>query len=84
MMSAPGILSYSYRQRAPIERLVAHLHRLGPRALAEFLDALSVAHGIGPAIVRQLEQYHRLDRLTLAALRGDRFAPAPTRRVGGA
>ena len=81
MMGRAGILSHDYACRAPVERLVEHLQRLGPRALAEFLDALSIEHGIGAAIVAKLEEYRRIHPLALSVTRGDRFAPPPMRRM---
>ena len=70
-----------YARRVQIEKLVAHLHSLGPRALAEFLSALSLEQGIGGAVIARLEEYRRLQPTTLAALGGDKFAPAPLRSV---
>jgi hypothetical protein len=56
-------------------RLVGHLHRLGPRATAEFLDKLGARYLIRTGIEQQLEDYGRLNPKTLAAIGGDRFPP---------
>jgi hypothetical protein len=68
--------------RMRFERGAQHLHRLGPRAVSEFV--LEVADQIGglPCIVDQLGQYER--RLTPAMVRmtgGDRSPPRLPRAV---
>jgi hypothetical protein len=78
---ARPLFDHNYQHRAPIERLVEHLHELGPRALAEFLSALSIELGIGSLIVAKLHEYGQIDPILLAAVRGDRFAPPPLRSV---
>jgi hypothetical protein len=77
------LLAHDHQRRAPVERLVAHLHSLGPRAFAEFLDELAMAHGIVADILARLELYAHLRAEQLSACRGDRFAPAPVRAIGG-
>jgi hypothetical protein len=59
-----------------------HLHRLGPRATAEFLGDVADQIGGMPAIVALLAEYER--RLSPAMLRatgGDRFPPRRLRAV---
>jgi hypothetical protein len=82
-MSSVALLPHNYRDRAPLERLVLHLHGLGPRPLAEFLNALATEHGIGAEIVVKLREYQRLDADVVSALGAHGFAPAPLRQVGG-
>lgn len=77
------LLPHRYDERAPIERLVTHLHDLRPRALAEFLSALSEEHGIGLEIIAKLEEFCRLNLAMLRATGGDQFAPKPLRSIGG-
>jgi hypothetical protein len=62
--------------------LVSHLHQLGDRALAGFLDDLSCEVGCAASIERLLAKYRGLDRETLTSLGVDRFALAPLRAVG--
>jgi hypothetical protein len=50
-MSNVPLLPHIYRDRAPLERLVLHLHGLGPQPLAEFLNALATEHDIAAEIV---------------------------------
>jgi hypothetical protein len=73
-----------YARRARVERLVIHLHALGPRVLAEFLDALAAEHGIGAEIAQQLKDYRNLSPDEVTITGADRFPFAPTRRVEGA
>ena len=65
-----------------VQRGVEHLHRLGPRATAEFLGDVADQIGGMPAIVALLAEYER--RLSPAMLRaagGDRFPPRRLRAV---
>jgi hypothetical protein len=82
-MSNVPLLPHIYRDRAPLERLVLHLHALGPRPLAEFLNALATEHDISAEIVAKLREYQRLDAGVVSALGAHRFAPAPLRQIGG-
>lgn len=75
-------LSHSYERRAAIERLCSHLCQLGPRAVAEFLSALSLEHGLGNEITAKLQEYWEIDAETLKAVGGYRFAHTPTREIG--
>lgn len=63
-----------------LQRAAAHLHALGPRAVAEFLEEIGRAHGIGDDLVRRLDAWQRLDPATLRAVLdafagGRQFAP---------
>lgn len=66
------------------ERQVEQLHRLGSRVVYELLDQLARDHGIGADLDWQLQRFAGLDPEILAAVGGDKFAPNPTRLVGGA
>jgi hypothetical protein len=53
------------------QRLVEHLHRLGPAPLCYFLREVEN----GASIPEHLERYSRIDPDFVRALGGDRFAP---------
>jgi hypothetical protein len=53
------------------QRLVEHLHRLGPAPLGHFLREVEN----GASIHDHLERYARIDPAFVRALGGDRFAP---------
>jgi hypothetical protein len=60
------------------DRACERLHRLGPRAVGEFLAELGAAYLIRTPIETQLERYTaRLDRDTIRAVGGHKFASAP-------
>jgi hypothetical protein len=83
-MSAGSLLpANNFPDRARAQRLVDHLATLGSRALGEFLDELGRREGVTAAIRRQLEIYAKLTPEMLRAVGADRWAPAPTRVVGG-
>ena len=82
-MSTELLPHCDYPRRAKIERLVSHLHGLGPRPLAEFLDALAIENGIGAAIIAKLAEYGRLSPSIVAAVGGDMFPLVPLREIGG-
>jgi hypothetical protein len=69
----PAVLSRLRRQR-----LVEHLHRLGPAPLGHFLREIEN----GASIPDRLEAYAQIDPAFVRALGGDRYAPA-LRVVGG-
>lgn len=57
--------------RLPRQRLVSHLHRLGPSPLGHFLREIEA----GANVAERLDRYARLDPDFVRALGGDRFAP---------
>jgi hypothetical protein len=68
-------------ERLRLERGAAHLHRLGPRATAELLAALTARIGGGPALLGLLAEYERLSPGMVRAAGGDRFPPRPLHLV---
>jgi hypothetical protein len=79
--ASPLLPHNDYPARARRQRQVEHLHELGPRAMAEFLDELARRYDIADAIRDLLADYGRLSPDELGVTGGDRFAPAPARRV---
>jgi hypothetical protein len=77
------LLPHDYARRAPIEHRCLHLWRCGARTLSHFLDELASEHDIAAEIAAKLDRYCQIDADILIAVGGDRFAPAPTRIVGG-
>jgi hypothetical protein len=59
------------RQRLRRQRLVLHLHRLGPSPLGHFLREVEN----GANIPDHLERYAKIDPAFVRALGGDRYAP---------
>lgn len=68
--------------RLRMQRAVAHLHELGPRALMEFLIETSILLDGSPTIQALLTKYQDLSPELLRAVGGDRFPPRPLRVVG--
>jgi len=62
------------RQRLRRQRLVSHLHRLGPSPLGHFLREVEVATWAD--VTARLERYAEIDPEFVRALGGDRFAPS--------
>jgi hypothetical protein len=60
------------RRQLRRQRLVQHLHRLGPAPLGHFLREIEA----GAAIPEHLERYSRIDPEFIRAYGGDRFAPS--------
>lgn len=58
-----------------LQRGAEHLHRLGPRATAEFLSELACRIGGAPAIMALLTEYGRVSPGMVRAAGGDRFPP---------
>lgn len=68
--------------RLRLQRGVEHLHRCGPRAVAEFLVDLDRRVGGMPATLGLLTEYQaRLTPQMLRAVGGDRFPRRPLRVV---
>jgi hypothetical protein len=83
-VSGHGLLPRDdFAARARAQRLVDHLATLGSRALGEFLDELGRREGVTAAIHRRLDNYAKLTPEMLRAVDADRWAPAPTRAIGG-
>jgi hypothetical protein len=61
------------------QRLVEHLHRLGPAPLGHFLREVEN----GASISDHLERYAKIDPAFVRALGGDRYAPALHAVEGG-
>jgi hypothetical protein len=61
--------------RFRIERGSEHLHRLGARAIAEFLAEGIADGGDTPSLLNRLQRYQQLDPATLRAVGGDQFPP---------
>jgi hypothetical protein len=61
------------RQRLRRQRLVEHLHRLGPSPIGHFLREVEVATGAD--VTARLERYAKIDPEFVRALGGDRYAP---------
>ncbi len=62
-------------------REVKRLHRLGDRALGEFLAELGAERSITTIIHRKLDCYADLDPAAIEAAGGDKFWPVPIREV---
>jgi hypothetical protein len=72
----PGI---DARARLCRQRLVSHLHRLGPAPLGHFLREVEN----GASIPDHLERYAAIDLEFVRALGGDKFAPRFLHVIGG-
>ncbi len=59
------------------EYMVEHLHRLGPRPIAELLIEIARCTGHSSLIADRIQAYAGLDRELVRALGGDRFPPMP-------
>src|SRR4051812_21600915 len=69
-------------EEARFQRLVARLHGLGPRALAEFLAKLGASRMVRTEIETMLRRYlARLDAVVLREVGGDRLVPIPPPRL---
>ena len=64
------------------QRLVEHLHDLGPRPVGEFLlELVANDPDMGAAVQVNLERYHRLNTATVRALGGDQWPGPPIHEV---
>jgi dihydroxyacid dehydratase/phosphogluconate dehydratase len=74
------MIKLDHLDRLRLERGVEHLHRLGPRATAEFLTEVADHIGGMPAIIGTLLEYERrLSPDLLRVVGGDRFPRRPLR-----
>lgn len=67
---------------APLDQMrfyrgAAHLHALGPRAVAELLMELAQSTGDAARILDHLARYRRLTPAVVRAAGGDRCPPRP-------
>jgi hypothetical protein len=62
-----------FRARLRRQRLIEHLHRLGPAPLGHFLHEVEVATGTD--VTARLETYSALPADFIRAYGGDQFAP---------
>jgi hypothetical protein len=69
----------SIRSNPRFQSLVEHLHRLGPRAVGEFLIELTIEHH--PDLLERLERYRRIEPDVLKVLGADQI-PKPIFAVG--
>lgn len=75
------LLRADHAAERAFDRQVEALHRLGPRAVAEFLREIG-ARGMRWALIEQLlARYARLDPAVVRAVGGDRFPPPPPPRL---
>ncbi len=58
------------------ERMVEHLHSLGPRPTAELLAEIAADTGATNLVVGLVEKYAELDPEIVRAVGGDRFPPS--------
>ena len=59
------------------EYMVEHLHRLGPRSIAELLIEIARSTGQPALIADRLQAYAGLDPETIRAVGADKFPPIP-------
>jgi hypothetical protein len=68
--------------RLRLQRGAQHLHRLGARAVAGYIEDLAARIGGMPAALKLLCEYEqRLTPELIRATGGDRFPPQPLREV---
>ena len=60
-----------------LQRGARHLHRLGERAVLEFLEDMVDRYGLTEGVLALLRDYDRLTPEMLTVTGGDRFAPGP-------
>jgi hypothetical protein len=76
-----GVRRPQLRRDLRFQRLTQHLHRLGPRPVAELLLELARDHGLEGAIMAKLEVYSTLAPSLVERLGGRDWAPPPLWRV---
>ena len=59
------------------ERMVEHLHHLGPRSVGAVLIEIAITTGQPALIADRVEKYSRLDPELVRAVGGDSFPPMP-------
>ena len=57
------------------ERMIEHIHSLGPRAVAELLAEIAAVTGQHVRVVDLVEEYAQLDPAVLRAIGRDQFPP---------
>lgn len=70
-----------YLDELRLQSGAGHLHRCGPRAIAELLTDVARHIGGSPAIIAALNEYRQLTPRMLRVADGDRFAPHALREV---
>jgi dihydroxyacid dehydratase/phosphogluconate dehydratase len=74
------MIKLDHLDRLRLQRGVEHLHRLGPRATAEYLAEVARQIGGLPAMLGTLAEYERrLSPDLLRVVGGDRFPRRPLR-----
>ena len=63
------------------QRQIEHLHRLGARAVGEFIAEVSAERGIRTVVDKKLSRYADLDPEAVEAAGAGDFWPAPLREV---
>ncbi len=59
-----------------LERMVEHVHALGPRVFAELLAEIAIATGAPDLIADRVEAYAGLDAGLVRFVGGDKFPPS--------
>ena len=80
--TAPMVVVANTTTDPRFQRLVEHLHALGPRPIGEFLLELAAGDpDMEITIQANLERYARLDADMVKAIGGDRFPAIPLHTV---
>ncbi len=59
------------------QRLVEHLHGLGPRAVGSIIAEVATEHGIGDEVMQRLERYRQVTPEMIERVNAENFPPAP-------
>jgi len=78
---AAGLVTTQPLTGPRFERAVEHLHRLGPRPVAELLIEIARRTGQSSFIADRLQAYARLDPEAVRFVGGDKFPPMPMQVV---